>query len=116
VPGSVPCPEEGGHVSIHRIEDLKTKDQKQGKVRGSGAEDSAGSRGEFDSKGLMEIQNPIGGKHMEQLFAGLCALALLSLISPLIPVQAQTRAVETRHAEPRFQSVAHFGAQPFFNQ
>jgi hypothetical protein len=50
---------------------------------------------------------------MKHVFAGLCALTLLSLISPLTPVQAQTRAVETRHAEPRFQSVAHFGAQPF---
>jgi hypothetical protein len=53
---------------------------------------------------------------MKPLFAGLCALALLSLISPLTPVQAQTRAVETRMAEPRFHSVARFGAQPFFNQ
>jgi len=39
---------------------------------------------------------------MKQLFAGLCALALLSLISPLTPAQAQTRAVETRHAEPYY--------------
>src|SRR5258708_33408629 len=37
---------------------------------------------------------------MKQLFAGLCALALLSLVSGLTPMQAQTRAVETRHAEP----------------
>ena len=35
---------------------------------------------------------------MKQLFAGLCALALLSLISPLSPVQAQTGAAETRPA------------------
>jgi hypothetical protein len=39
---------------------------------------------------------------LKQLFAGLCALALLSLISPLTPVQAQTRAIETRHAEPYY--------------
>jgi len=39
---------------------------------------------------------------MKHVFAGLCALTLLSLISLLTPVQAQTRAVETRHAEPRF--------------
>jgi len=58
-----PLSGEGGRVSIHRIEDLKTGTE-TGKVRGSGAEDSAGSRarGEFDSKGFMEIQNPIEGK------------------------------------------------------
>ena len=39
---------------------------------------------------------------MKQLFAGLCALALLSLVSGLTPMQAQTRAVETRHAEPYY--------------
>jgi hypothetical protein len=39
---------------------------------------------------------------MKQLFAGLCAVALLSLISPLTPVQAQTAAIETRHAEPYY--------------
>lgn len=39
---------------------------------------------------------------MKQLFAGLCALALLSLIAPLTAVQAQTKAVETRHAAPYY--------------
>jgi len=38
----------------------------------------------------------------KQLFAGLCAVVLLSLISPLAPVRAQTAAVETRHAEPYY--------------
>jgi hypothetical protein len=37
---------------------------------------------------------------MERLFAGLCALALLFLISPQPPLQAQTAAVETRAAGP----------------
>jgi hypothetical protein len=37
---------------------------------------------------------------MKRLFAGLCALALLSLISLLPPVQAQTSAVGTRTAGP----------------
>ena len=39
---------------------------------------------------------------MKQLFAGICSLALLTLISPLTPVQAQTRAVETRPAAPYY--------------
>jgi len=39
---------------------------------------------------------------LKHLFAGLCALALLSLISPLTPAQAQTRAVETRPAAPYY--------------
>jgi hypothetical protein len=39
---------------------------------------------------------------MKQLFAGLCSLALLSLISPLMTVQAETKAVETRHAAPYY--------------
>jgi hypothetical protein len=37
---------------------------------------------------------------MKHLFAGLCALVLLSLISLLTPVQAQTAAVGTRTAGP----------------
>ncbi len=37
---------------------------------------------------------------MKQLFAGLCALVLLSLLLPLPPAQAQTAAVETRPAGP----------------
>jgi len=37
---------------------------------------------------------------MKPLFAGLCVLALLFLISPLQLVQAQTAAVETRTAGP----------------
>jgi len=39
---------------------------------------------------------------MKQLFTGLCAVALLSLISPLALIQAQTAAIETRHAEPYY--------------
>ena len=35
---------------------------------------------------------------MKQLFAGLCGLTLLSFISPLPPVQAQTATVATRTA------------------
>ncbi|MGA2299986.1 MAG: hypothetical protein ABSG77_04725 [Candidatus Acidiferrum sp.] len=37
---------------------------------------------------------------MIRLFAGSCALALLSLISPLPPVQAQTAEVAKTHAGP----------------
>jgi hypothetical protein len=37
---------------------------------------------------------------MIRLLAGLCALALLSLISPLPPVQAQKAEVATTHAGP----------------
>ena len=33
VSGCVPCPEEGGHASIHRIEGLKTRTRNKGKVR-----------------------------------------------------------------------------------
>jgi hypothetical protein len=39
---------------------------------------------------------------MKKLFAGLCGLTLLSLVSTLSPVQAQTRAVETRQTEPYY--------------
>jgi hypothetical protein len=39
---------------------------------------------------------------MKPLFTGLCALALLSLISSTAPVQAQTAAIETRPAEPYY--------------
>jgi hypothetical protein len=39
---------------------------------------------------------------MKPLFIGLCALALLSLISSIAPVQAQTAAIETRRAEPYY--------------
>jgi hypothetical protein len=38
---------------------------------------------------------------MKQLFAGLCALTLLSLVSSLTQMQAQ-RAIETRRAEPYY--------------
>jgi hypothetical protein len=38
---------------------------------------------------------------MKQLFAGLCALALLTLISPLT-AQAQAKGAETRKAEPYY--------------
>jgi len=37
---------------------------------------------------------------MKRLFAGLCALAVLSLISYLTPVQAQTSAIATNAAGP----------------
>lgn len=40
-------------------------------------------------------------KMMKELFAGLCALALLTLISPLA-AQAQAGARETRHAAPYY--------------
>jgi DNA/RNA endonuclease YhcR with UshA esterase domain len=43
-----------------------------------------------------------GKQRMKQVFAWLGALALLTLISPLTAVQAQTRAVETRHAAPYY--------------
>jgi hypothetical protein len=39
---------------------------------------------------------------MKPLFTGLCALALLFLISSTPPVQAQTAAIETRPAEPYY--------------
>lgn len=39
---------------------------------------------------------------MKQLFAGLCALALLTLISPLTAAQAQAKGAETRKAEPYY--------------
>jgi len=44
---------------------------------------------------------------MKRLFAGLCVLALLSLISLLRPVQAQTAAVATRTAGPFSYDVSH---------
>jgi hypothetical protein len=37
---------------------------------------------------------------MKKLLAGLCGFALLSLISPVSPAQAQTRTAETRPAGP----------------
>jgi hypothetical protein len=37
---------------------------------------------------------------MKHMFAGLCALALLSLINPLSPVQAQTAAAKTKSTGP----------------
>ncbi len=37
---------------------------------------------------------------MKRLFAALCALALVSLISPLTPLQAQSRVPETRATGP----------------
>ncbi len=43
---------------------------------------------------------------MKQLFAGLCAMALLSLISSPMPVQAQAAAAEARPAAPYY-DVAH---------
>jgi|SRR6202049_95251 len=43
-----------------------------------------------------------GKQMMKQVFAWLGALALLTLISPLAAVQAQTGAVETRHAAPYY--------------
>jgi hypothetical protein len=39
---------------------------------------------------------------MKSPFTGLCALAVLSLISSVAPVQAQTAAIETRPAEPYY--------------
>lgn len=39
---------------------------------------------------------------MKPLFVGLCATALLSLLSPLTPVLAQTRALGTRPAAPYY--------------
>jgi hypothetical protein len=39
---------------------------------------------------------------MKSPFTGLCALALLSLISSTAPVQAQTAAIETRPAAPYY--------------
>ena len=39
---------------------------------------------------------------MKPQFTGLCALALLCLISSIAPVQAQTATIETRPAEPYY--------------
>lgn len=39
---------------------------------------------------------------MKPLFTGLCALAMLSLLSSTVPVQAQTAAIETGPAAPYY--------------
>jgi hypothetical protein len=109
-----PLSGEGGHVSIHRIEDLKTKTRNKAKCVVWELRTRLARAGSLIPKDLWKfrIQSEAGN---ETAIRGAIRIGLAILDLTPTPVQVQTRAVGTSHAEARFQSAAHFGAQLFFN-